>query len=166
MVAPLGNSPNIGWAGKPIDSLKVICYPSAPFSRISSLIISKGEAMRTRAGTLSTLVLLFGVVAATCGCATVFTSADTLPPVALPKDKVQVAQATDRLRGGDMLQLRLPDEPSAPLNAVYAVMPDGTIMLPGEGRVQVAGKTLEEARLALRNALTVSYALQTIELTP
>ena len=39
-------------------------------------------------------------------------------------------------------------------------------MLPGEGRVQVAGKTLEEARLALRNALTVSYALQTIELTP
>ncbi len=122
--------------------------------------------MRTRAGTVSTLVLLFGVVAATSGCATVFTAADTLPPVALPKDKVQVAQATDRIKVGDRLEMRLPDEPTTPLNAIYGVMPDGTIMLPGEGRVQVAGKTLEEARQALRNALTVSYALQTIELTP
>ena len=111
------------------------------------------------------MVLLFGVVAATCGCATMFTSADRLPPVALPKDKVQVAQATDRIKAGDMLQLRLPDEPTAPLNNVYGVMPDGTITLP-EGRVGVAGKTLAEARLALCNALTVSYALQTIELTP
>ena len=100
------------------------------------------------AGTLPTLILLFGVAAATCGCTTMFTSADRLPPVALPKDKVQVAQATDRIKAGDMLQLRLPDEPTAPLNAIYGVMPDGTIMLP-EGRVGVAGKTIAEARLAL-----------------
>ena len=124
--------------------------------------------MRTRVGTLPTLILLFGVVAATSGCATMFTAAagDALPAVPVPRDRVQVAQATDRIKAGDLLQMRLPDEPNVPLNAIYGVMPDGTILLPNEGRVQVAGKTLEEARQALRNALSVSYAIQTIELTP
>ncbi len=117
--------------------------------------------------TTSLAVLLCTAAAALAGCSSPLVMRPSEPPsVSLPRDGVQVKQATERIKPGDMLQFRLPDEPRAAINGLYQVAADGTIQLTGEGRVQVGDKTLDEARQMLRSVLSVSYAVQSMELTP
>jgi protein involved in polysaccharide export with SLBB domain len=122
--------------------------------------------MPHRDRTISTVALLFSVLAALAGCTASLTRQPDLPSVAPPRESVHIAQATERIKPGDLLTFRLPDEPKAPINGLYQVAADGTIALTGEGRVQVGNKTLDEARQMLRSVLSVSYAVQTMELTP
>jgi protein involved in polysaccharide export with SLBB domain len=75
-------------------------------------------------------------------------------------------QATDAIKVGDVLQFRLPDDSTASINGVYRVGADGSVELSGSGKVQVAGKTLEDARKTFRDALAISYAVQGFELNP
>jgi protein involved in polysaccharide export with SLBB domain len=100
------------------------------------------------------------------GCAGPFTQKKALPTVEPPREQVRAAQAREPIKIFDVLQLRLPDEPTASINGIYQVAADGSIQLSSEGRVQVGGKTLDEARQAVRNALAISYAVQTIDLLP
>jgi protein involved in polysaccharide export with SLBB domain len=117
--------------------------------------------------TTSLAVFLFTAAAALAGCSSPLVLRPSEPPaVSLPRDGVQLAQATERIKPGDMLQFRLPDEPRAAINGLYQVAADGTIQLTGEGRVQVGDKTLDEARQMLRSVLSDRYALQAMELTP
>ena len=87
------------------------------------------------------------------------------PSVGLAAGQGAGGRGHARIQAGDRLKFYLPDDCKAAINNIYTVAADGTIEFPGEGRVQVAGKTLDEARQALRGALQVSYAVQTMELT-
>ena len=123
--------------------------------------------MSFKGRTTSLAILLFTAAAALAGCSSpLLTRSDDVPWVTLPREGVQMKQATDPIKPGEMLQFRLPDEPSAAINGLYQVAADGTIQLTGEGRVQVGGKTLDQARQMLRNVLSVNYAVQAMELTP
>jgi len=76
-----------------------------------------------------------------------------------PRDRLQASLATDRIKVADVLQFRLVDGSTARFNSTCEVAPDGTIELSGYGKVQVAGKTLEEARQAVRDALALGSAI-------
>jgi protein involved in polysaccharide export with SLBB domain len=116
--------------------------------------------------TTSLAVLFFAVSTTLAGCTSSLFRQPELPVVAPPQETVHIAHATERIKPGDILRFRLPDEPAAAINGLYQVGPDGTIQLVGEGRVQVGDKTLDEARQMLRSVLSVAYAVQAIELTP
>ena len=122
--------------------------------------------MPTHGRTASTAVLFLSVAASLAGCTTPMMRQADLPAVGPPQETVHIKQATEKIKPGDMLQFRLPDEPAAPINGLYQVAEDGRITLRGEGHVQVAGKTLDEARQMLRGMLSLPYAMQTMELTP
>ena len=72
-----------------------------------------------------------------------------------PRDKLQASLATDRIKVCDVLQFRLTDGSTVTLNGTYKVGADGAIELSGHGKVQVAGKTMEEAKQAVREAMAV-----------
>ena len=92
-------------------------------------------------------------------------SQKTQTTISPPRETMRLAQASERIKVGDVLEFRLPDDPAAAINGVYPVAPDGTIHLAGEARIVLAGKKLEEARQAVRDALAIGYALQRFELT-
>jgi protein involved in polysaccharide export with SLBB domain len=107
--------------------------------------------------TLLALLLLF-VTATLIGCGAVASQQRTVGFVPPPREEVRAAAATERIQISDVLQCRLPDDSTATVNAVYQVASDGTIEVSGSGRVQVAGKTMQEAQQAVRAAVAVSAA--------
>jgi protein involved in polysaccharide export with SLBB domain len=94
------------------------------------------------------------------GCAGPLVHQRTVGFVDPPRDQLQASLATDRIKVSDVLQLKLADGSTASATVDYQVGPDGSIHLSGHGKVQVAGKTLEEARQAVREALAASSAVQ------
>lgn len=75
-----------------------------------------------------------------------------------PRERLQASLTTDRIKVRDTLQLKLADGSAASLNGVYEVHADGSVEIRGYGKVQVAGKTIEEARNAVREALAAAHA--------
>jgi len=104
--------------------------------------------------------LLLCVMATLVGCGAVASQQRTAGFVQPPREELRAAAATERIQVSDALQCRLPDDSTATVNAVYQVAPDGTIEVSGSGKVQVAGKTMQEAQQAVRAALAVSAAAQ------
>jgi len=105
-------------------------------------------------------LLLLCAAAILVGCGAVASQQRTVGFVPPPREELRAAAATERIKASDVLQLRLPDDSTATVNAVYQVAPDGTIEVSGSGKVQVAGKTLQEAQQAVRAAVAVSAAAQ------
>jgi protein involved in polysaccharide export with SLBB domain len=122
--------------------------------------------MPTQGRTTSLAVLLSVIALSLAGCATPLLNQSELPPVAPPEETVHIKQSTEKIKPGEMLQFRLPEDPSAPVNGLYQVAADGTIALRDVGRLQVGDKTLEEARQMLPSVLSLNYAMQSMELTP
>ena len=86
-------------------------------------------------------------------------SQKTLTAISPPRETMRLAQATERIKPGDMLQFRLPDEPAAAINGLYQVAADGTIHLAGEG--PSGGR--QDARRGppgVRDVLSLAYAVQ------
>lgn len=101
------------------------------------------------------------------GCAGPLVHQRTVGFVDPPRDQLRASLATERIKVSDVLQFRLADGSTASATVNYQVGPDGAIHLSGHGKVQVAGKTLEEARQAVREALAASSAVQrAFELDP
>ena len=77
-----------------------------------------------------------------------------------PRERLQAELANDRIKVSDVLQFTLNDGTSVNLSGTYKVGPDGDVELSGYGKIQVAGKTMEEAKQAIREVLAAKALVQ------
>ncbi len=77
-----------------------------------------------------------------------------------PREKLQASLTNDRIKVSDVLEFTLTDGSTVSLNGTYKVDRDGAVELAGYGKVQVAGKTLEEAKQAVRDAMAAKSVIQ------
>lgn len=75
-----------------------------------------------------------------------------------PRAELKASLAQDRVEPSDVLQLKLADGTVASVTQSYHVAPDGTIDLSGHGRIQVAGKTLQQVQEAIQQATAATQA--------
>lgn len=68
---------------------------------------------------------------------------------------LSLAEEPLTLRSGDVLSIRLPGEEA--FESSFQVSTEGTVTLPEVGDITVRGKTLAEARVRVRNALSTIY---------
>lgn len=76
-----------------------------------------------------------------------------------PREVLEATMTHDRLEVADTLELELADGTSAAVRQRVKVLPDGTVELTGCGRVEVAGKTLDEARALIREHVAAARTL-------
>lgn len=76
-----------------------------------------------------------------------------------PREVIDATMVHDRLEIADTLDFELSDGSTAAIHERITVLPDGSVELTGCGRVQVAGKTLEEAREILRQQVAAARQL-------
>lgn len=114
------------------------------------------------------LVLVVSVpllLAASLSCAAPGTMPPTYGFVEPPRAELKASLAQEPIKTSDVLQVKLPDGSTASVTQTFLVAPDGTIEVSGRGKVQVAGKTLQQAQEAIQAAAAVSDAAeQAIEL--
>jgi len=128
--------------------------------------VCPGRALRRKTTLAGWLGLLLAGALAEVGCVGTPQprTAAYAPP---PREELSRSLAQDRIKTSDVLQLKLPGDntATATLNRTYQVAPDGTVELVGYGKVEVAGKTVEEAKQAVYEAVAVSSDVkQAIEL--
>lgn len=105
-------------------------------------------------------VLLLCLLVPQSGCMGPMLSQRPSAFVEPPRERLQAELANDRIKVSDVLQFTLTDGSSVSLNGTYKVGPDGNVELSGYGKVQVAGKTMEEAKQAVRAALAAKSAVE------
>lgn len=66
------------------------------------------------------------------------------------------AQGAYQIKGGDVLQVEVLEDPS--LNRSTLVLPDGTVSFPLAGTLRAAGQSLDQFRSSLTSALSGSFA--------
>ncbi|MEJ6404889.1 polysaccharide biosynthesis/export family protein [Yoonia sp. 2307UL14-13] len=75
-----------------------------------------------------------------------------LPLLSLSAD----AQGNYRIRGGDVLQMEVLEDPS--LNRDLLVLPDGNVTVPFVGAIRARGRTLSQVQANIRSRLGPSFA--------
>lgn len=75
-----------------------------------------------------------------------------------PRAELEASLAQERIKSSDVLQVKLADGTVASVTQTYHVAPDGTIELSGHGKIQVAGKTLQQVQEAIQQATAVTAA--------
>jgi protein involved in polysaccharide export with SLBB domain len=83
-----------------------------------------------------------------------------------PPKELQAKVSQEPLKSMDVVQVKLGGDNTATLTQSYQVAADGTIELTGYGKVELAGKTVEQAQQAIYQTLeAASAAEQAIELS-
>lgn len=132
-----------------------------PSSRSDRTSGRAGIAVRPRTkGGVGLRILTLCAAFVPIGCAGPLVHQRSVGFVDPPREQLQASLARDRIKVSDVLQFKLADGSTASATATYQVGPDGAIQLSGYGKIQVAGKTMEEARQAVRDALAAGSAVQ------
>jgi len=105
-------------------------------------------------------VLVFCLLVPQSGCMGPMLSQRPSAFVEPPRERLQAELANDRIKVSDVLQFTLNDGTSVNLSGTYKVGPDGDVELSGYGKIQVAGKTMEEAKQAIREVLAAKALVQ------
>lgn len=71
---------------------------------------------------------------------------------------IAAAQSGYRLKAGDVLQIEVLEDPS--LNRSTLVLPDGSVNFPQVGTIAAGGRTVDQVRAALTQALAPGFASQ------
>jgi protein involved in polysaccharide export with SLBB domain len=103
-------------------------------------------------------LLFLGLAVSLAGCTTTLNRQGMMASMEPPRERALAASAGDPIKVSDVLQFRLPDGSTTDVTTTYQVAPDGTVQVGTSGKIQVAGKTLEEARQAVRQAVAASDA--------
>lgn len=110
---------------------------------------------------IRTAALLFlGLAVSLAGCTAAMDRQGMMGSVEPPREKARAASASQPIQVSDVLQFRLPDGSAADVATTCQVAPDGTVQVGGSSKIHVAGKTLDEARQAVRLAMGASSAAQ------
>jgi len=113
-----------------------------------------------------TLAQLFAViclpllVAGQISCASTGSAPPTIGFVEPPRAELAASLAQTPIKASDVLQLKLPDGTKASVVQTFQVAPDGTIEISGQGKIQVAGKPLQQAQEAVQAAAAASASVQ------
>jgi protein involved in polysaccharide export with SLBB domain len=93
-----------------------------------------------------------------CGCVSTVSQPPAIGFAEPPRAELDASLAQHRIEASDVLQLKFADGTTTSITQTYYVAPDGTIEVAGQGKIQVAGKTLREAQQAVQQAVAVSAA--------
>jgi protein involved in polysaccharide export with SLBB domain len=114
---------------------------------------------------LLTILFVPVLIATQVSCISPGAAPATIGFVEPPRAELAASLAQDRVKASDVLELKLADGTKATVTQTFQVAPDGTIEISGQGKVQVAGKTLQQAQEAVQAAVAVSSSVkQAVEL--
>jgi hypothetical protein len=110
---------------------------------------------------LSLLTLLLLSIATTqVGCISSVFPRSSVAYIEPPAEPARASWESTPLKASDALRFTLLDDSGATAQYTCQVAPDGTIEVPGSGRIVVAGRTMDAARQAVQETLAASPAMQ------
>ncbi|NUQ62389.1 MAG: polysaccharide biosynthesis/export family protein [Pirellulales bacterium] len=134
-----------------------------PGTSMDGTSLHVGSFSAALAGTrISAALGLVLVAAAQLGCVSAVRQQPAVAFVEPPRAELEASLAQDRIKASDVLQLRIADGTTATVTQTYHVAPDGTVEIAGQGKIQVADKTIRQAQQAIQKAMAVSEAAEQI----
>ncbi len=124
---------------------------------LALLLHVSGNLAALRAS-LAMCIATASVVVLQLGCVSTVSQPPAIGFVEPPRAELEASLAQDRIDASDVIQLKFADGTTTSLIQTYHVAPDGTIEVAGRGKIQVAGKTLQEVQQAVQQATAASAA--------